>query len=148
MATGAPQQAASTPPPAAPKADTGRKDLGPGSLAGNLTEDPELRYTPMGKAVASLRVAVSERVYNEHTSAWEDAPAKFFTVTCWPPMAERVAEYLQRGQRIVAEGRWESQSWEDKDGVVQERVAFVATDLGPSLKWDGARVIKTQRRKS
>lgn len=147
MATGAPQQAE------APKAEpakaplTGRNDMGPGSLAGNLTEDPELRYTPTGRAVASCRVAVQDRVYNEHTKAWEDSPAKFFTVTCWPPLAERVAEFLQRGQRIVAEGRWESQSWEDKEGNVQERVAFVAADLGPSLKWAGARVIKAERRK-
>lgn len=148
MATGAPQQAAPPKADTPPKAGTGRKDMGAGSLAGNLTEDPELRYTPSGKAVASCRVAVQDRVYNEHTKAWEDSPAQFFTVTCWPPLAERVAEYLQRGQRIVAEGRWESQSWEDKEGNVQERVAFVAADLGPSLKWAGARVIRAERQKS
>lgn len=146
MATGAPQKAAAPEAADPPKADTGRKDMGPGSLAGNLTEDPSLRYTPTGRAVVSCRVAVQERVYNEHTKAWDDKPAEFFTVTCWPPLAERVAEHLQRGDRIVAEGRWESRSWEDKEGNVQERVEFVATDLGPSLKWLGARVIKAERR--
>lgn len=148
MATGAPQQAAKEQAPQEKAPLTGRKDWGPGSLAGNLTEDPELRYTPSGKAVASCRVAVSERKLNEHTQAWEDTPAEFYTVTCWPPLAERVAEYLQRGQRIVAEGRWESNSWEDKEGNVQERVTFVAADLGPSLKWAGARVIKAEPRQS
>lgn len=145
MATGTPPQAAVRQEREKPKPDTGRKDLGPGSLAGNLTEDPTLRYTPSGKAVASIRVAVQERKLNPATQVWEDTPAQFFTVTCWPPLAERVAEFLQRGQRIVAEGRWESRSWEDKDGNVQESVEFVAADLGPSLKWAGARVIKAER---
>lgn len=145
MATGAPPQAAAQQQAEKPKPLTGRKDIGPGSLAGNLTDDPELRYTPTGKAVASCRVAVQDRKYNEHTKAWEDTPAQFFTVTCWPPLAERVAEHLQRGQRIVAEGRWQSESWEDKEGVIQERMTFVASDLGPSLKWAGARVIKAGR---
>lgn len=146
MATGVPEAAAEQVPAEKQAPDTSRKDMGPGSLAGNLTDDPELRYTPSGRAVVSCRVAVSERKQNPATKVWEDTPAQFFTVTCWPPLAERVAEYLQRGQRIVAEGRWESQSWEDREGNVQERIAFVANDLGPSLKWAGARVIKAERR--
>lgn len=130
------------------KPDTGRKDMGPGSLAGNLTRDVELRYTPSGKAVASMRVAVQERYFNERKQAWEDREAEFFDVTCWPPLAENVAECLERGQRIVAEGRWESQSWEDKEGTIQERVVFVATDLGLSLKWVTARADKRRRSKT
>lgn len=147
MATGTPKQATAPRQDKDPAPLTGRKDMGPGSLAGNLTQDPELRYTPSGKAVASLRVAVQERVYSEHAKAWEDSPAAFFTVTCWPPLAERAAEYLAKGQRIVAEGKWQSESWEDKEGVVQERVTFVASDLGPSLKWAGARVVDDRRRR-
>lgn len=148
MATGTPAQAAAQQARENKAPDTGRKDLGAGSLAGNLTQDPELRYTPTGKAVASLRVAVQGRRFNEHAKAWEDTPAEFFTITCWPPLAERAAEYLQRGHRIVAEGRWESRSWEDREGNVQERVEFVATDLGPSLKWVGIQVIKAERSRS
>ena len=148
MATGVPAATKQGQAPEKPKPDTSRKDLGPGSLDGNLTEDPVLRYTPSGKAVCSLRIAVSERKFNEHTKAWEDTPAEFFTVTCWPPLAERCAEYLARGQRVVAEGRWESQSWEDKEGTIQERVTFVASDLGPSMKWAGARIVDDRKKGS
>lgn len=115
--------------------ETRRLDAGPGSLAGNLTRDPELRYTPSGKAVCALRVAVQERVYSERKKAWEDKDPEFFDVTCWAPLAEHVAESLSKGQRVVAEGRWEAQSWEDNEGTIQERTVFVAADLGPSLKW-------------
>ena len=148
MATGVPEAAKQQAQPEKKAPDTSRKDMGPGSLAGNLTEDPQLRYTPSGRAVASCRVAVSDRVKNEHTGTWEDTAAKFFTVTCWGALAENVAEYLAKGQRIVTEGRWESQSWEDKEGTVQERIAFTAADLGPSLKWAGVRVIKAERQKT
>lgn len=147
MATRAQQQHRAVPDQEDAKPDTGRKDMGAGSLAGNLTRDPELRYTPSGKAVASLRVAVQERFYNERKEQWEDKNPEFFDVTCWPPLAEHVAESLEKGQRIVAEGRWESQSWEDKEGTVQERTVFVAADLGPSLKWADARVVKAARRR-
>lgn len=148
MATGAPAQTAKAQPEAAPKPDTGRVDKGPGSLAGNLTRDPELRYTPSGKAVVSMRVAVSERKFNERSQKWEDTPADYFDVTVWEPMAEHVAESLSKGQRIVAEGRWESQTWTDKESTIQERIVFVATDLGPSLKFADARVIKAGRRRA
>lgn len=129
-----------------PPRETRRLDAGPGSLAGNLTRDPELRYTPSGKAVCSLRVAVQERVYSERKKAWEDKDPEFFDVTCWAPLAEHVAESLQRGQRIVAEGRWEAQSWEDTEGTVQERTVLVAADLGPSCKWTAVNI--PPRRKS
>lgn len=136
-----PRQAAPPPPKQEQKKpDTTRKDEGPGSLAGNLTRDPELRYTSAGRAVCSLRVAVSERRKNARTGEWEDGPAAFFDVTAWAPLAEHAAECLSSGQRIVAEGRWESQSWEDKEGNVQERIVLVASDLGPSLKWTDVKI--------
>ena len=118
-----------------------RTDEGPGSLAGNLTRDPELRYTPQGKPVVSLRVAVSDRVKDPDTGKWSDAPAEFFDVAAWGDFAERIAEHLSKGQRIVCEGRWESQEWEDPEGKVQTRVVLVARDLGPSLVFRGARVL-------
>ena len=128
-----------------PARETRRLDAGPGSLAGNLTRDPELRYTPSGKAVCSLRVAVQERVFSERKKEWEDKDPEFFDVTCWAPLAEHVAESLSKGQRIVAEGRWEAQSWEDSEGTVQERTVLVAADLGPSLKWVDV-TVKPKRR--
>lgn len=141
----APNQTAPADPP---KADTGRRDLGPGSMAGNLTRDPELGYTPSGRAVASLRVAVQERKWSERDRVWKDGEAEFFDVTCWGQLAENVAEHLAKGNRIVCEGRWEAQSWQDKEDNVQERTVFVARDLGPSLLFTGARVIKAERRRS
>ncbi len=133
------QREATAGKPARPKAE--RKDEGPGSLAGNLTKDPELHYTAGGRPVVSLRVAVSERVKNPKTGEWGDTDPEFFDVTAWGQQAENCAEYLAKGYRIVAEGRWESQTWTDDDGDVQERVVFVARDLGPSMLFKGARVI-------
>lgn len=130
------------------KPETGRRDAGPGSLAGNLTRDPELRYTPQGTAVASLRVAVTPRVYNERKQQWEDGETTFHDVAAWGRLAENVAEHLGQGNRIVCEGRWEEQSWEDPEGNVQQRAVLVATDLGPSLKWQGARIMPKKPRQS
>lgn len=148
MAVRPQQQPAATEQPAPAKRETTRTDAGPGSLAGNLTRDPELRYTPSGQAVVSLRVAVQERVFNERTDKWEDKPPEYFDVTAWRQLAEHIAEYLAKGQRIVAEGRWESQSWTDTEGVTQERIVMIASDLGPSMKFAGARPLARERRPS
>lgn len=115
-------------------------DRGPGSVAGNLTKDPELRYTGNGTPVSNLRVASSERVQDAKTGQWQDGPTTFFDVQCWGRLAENVVGYLERGARIVAEGRWVSNTWEDKDGNVQERIVLRARDLGPSMAFRGARL--------
>lgn len=125
-----------------------RANLGPGSLAGNLTKDPELRYTPNGKPACSLRVAVAERVRDAETGKWGDGPTEYFNVDCWGQLAENVAEHLTRGARVVAEGQWQSVTWTDNDGQEQERVGLVARDLGPSMLFAGARVIRPERGKS
>lgn len=129
---------------------TGRetKKLGRGSLAGNLTYDPELRYTQNGRAVTKLRVATTERKQNSRTGEWEDGPREFFDVTCWGMLGENCCEHLLRGDRIVAEGEWESRSWEDKDGNVQEAIQLVARDVGPSLLFRGARPVRPERKKA
>jgi single-strand DNA-binding protein len=132
------QQQQATPEPERPKPE--RKHLGPGSLAGNITRDPELRYTPNGTAVSTLRIAVSERIKDPTSGEWKDAPAKFFDVICWAQLAEHCAEHLAKGQRIVAEGQWESRSWAGEDGQVHEQIELVAADLGPSMRFRGARV--------
>lgn len=107
-------------------------------MAGNLTRDPELRYTGNGTPVSNLRVAASERVKDPKTGEWKDGPTAFFDVQCWGRLAENVCENLARGDRIVAEGRWVSNTWE-KDGETQERIVLRARDLGPSMIFRGAR---------
>lgn len=114
-------------------------DRGPGSLSGNLTREPELRYTNSGRAVINLGVAFSERVRDEKTGAWRDGDTAFYEVQCWGNLAENCAEHLRKGDRIVAEGRWTSQTWEDKDGNTQEKIVLTARDLGPSMMFRGAR---------
>lgn len=137
MPTGqAAEQAAQRKTETAPHRDD---DRGPGSVAGNLTKDPELRYTNSGTAVSNLRVAVSERIQDPGTGEWSDGPTTFYDIQCWGRLAENVCEYLERGMRIVAEGRWVSSTWEDKEGNIQERVVLRARDLGPSMAFRGAR---------
>jgi single-strand DNA-binding protein len=131
--------------PATRETDTNDKDRGPGSLSGNLTADPELRYTGSGRPVASLRVACSERVKNSESGKWEDGPVAFYTVTAWGQLGEHLVEVMQRGDRLVAEGRWTSQSWKDKDDVVQERIVLTARDAGPSMQFKLARIDRTPR---
>jgi single-strand DNA-binding protein len=131
--------------PATRENDTKDQDRGPGSLAGNLTADPELRYTSSGRPVASLRVACSERVKNGDSGKWEDGPVSFFTVTAWGQLGEHLVEALQRGDRIVAEGRWTAQTWTDKDDQVQERIVLTARDCGPSMQFRAVRIDRTPR---
>lgn len=115
-------------------------DRGPGSVAGNLTRDPNLRYTNGGTAVCNLRIASSERVRDDKTGEWKDGPTAFYDVQCWGRLAENICEHLNKGDRIVAEGRWVEVSWEDKDQNIRTRTQLRARDLGPSLAFRGARV--------
>lgn len=129
------------------KKESTQKDLGPGSLAGNLTKDPELRFTPQGIAVCDLRVAVADRRKDDRTGEWTEAPTEYFTVQCWRQLAENTAEHLEKGHRIIAEGTWKSDHWTDRDGQDQERVYLNATEVGASLLFTGVRVLKVERGK-
>lgn len=122
-----------------------RADKGAGSLAGNITRDPELRYTENGKAVVSIGVAFAERVKNAKTGVWEDGDTAFYEIQAWGNLAENICQELQRGDRIVAEGRWQEQSWEDKQGSIQTKVVLVARDLGPSMMFKAASVKRVER---
>ena len=122
------------------------EDRGPGSLAGNLCADPDLRFTSNGKAVANLRIAVSERVRDDRTGEWKDGPTAFYDVTAWGTLAENCCEVLQRGDRIVAEGRWSARRWIDKDDQPQESVYLTAKDLGPSMIFRCARPVRPERK--
>jgi single-strand DNA-binding protein len=114
------------------------------SLVGNLVDDPELRFTPQGHAVANFRIASTPRNFNKTTNAWEDGESLFLTCNVWRQAAENVAESLQRGMRVIVQGRLKQRSYE-KDG--QKRTVFEVEvdDVGPSLKNATAKVAKTQR---
>src|SRR5580658_6228184 len=115
------------------------------SIVGNLTRDPELRFTPTGQATASFGVAVNRRWQNRQTQEWEEATS-FFDVVCWREMAENVSESLVRGSRVMVAGRLEQRSWETQDGDKRSKVEVVADEIGPSLRWATAQVTKNDRR--
>jgi single-strand DNA-binding protein len=114
------------------------------TIVGNLTDDPELRYTPNGAAVAKFRVAVSPR-YKDESGQWRDGETSFFAVNCWRQLAENAAESLTRGTRVVVTGRLKQRSWENQEGEKRSAIEIEADDVGPSLKWATARVEKTSR---
>ncbi|MCU1489343.1 MAG: single-strand binding protein [Acidimicrobiaceae bacterium] len=114
-------------------------------LVGNVTRDPELRFTPNGQATASFGLAVNRRWQNRQTQEWEEATS-FFDVVCWREMAENVSESLTRGSRVIVSGRLEQRSWETPDGDKRSRVEVIADELGPSLRWATAQVVKNERR--
>ncbi|MGH9045665.1 MAG: single-stranded DNA-binding protein [Acidimicrobiales bacterium] len=114
-------------------------------LVGNITRDPELRFTSTGQATATFGLAVNRRWQNRQTQEWEEATS-YFDVVCWRDMAENVSESLMRGARVVVAGRLEQRSWETQEGERRSKVEVVADEIGPSLRWATAQVTKTDRR--
>src|ERR1017187_4197836 len=117
------------------------------SLVGNITRDPELRFTNTGQATASFGLAVNRRWQNRQTQEWEEA-VSFFDVVCWRDLAENVALSLTRGARIVVTGRLEQRSWETDDGETRTKVELVADDIGASLRFATVDIHKVQRHAS
>ena len=115
------------------------------TLVGNLTRDPELRYTPAGAATCQFGLAVNRRWQNRQTSEWEEATS-FFNVVAWREMAENAGESLTKGSRVIVTGRLEQRSWETPDGEKRSVVEVVADEIGPSLRWATAQVVKNERR--
>ncbi|MDP8977970.1 MAG: single-stranded DNA-binding protein [Actinomycetota bacterium] len=115
------------------------------TLVGNLTDDPELRYTPSGVAVANMRVAVNRRIRNRDTNEWEDRTDGFFNVNVWRDYAENAAESLGRGTRVLVTGRLISRSWEDREGQTRWVTEVEADEVCPSLRWATAKVSKVSR---
>ena len=113
-------------------------------VVGNLTDDPELRFTPQGVAVANFRVAVSPRI-KDANGQWKDGDTSFFRINCWRQLAENVAETLTRGSRTIIVGRLKMRSWETQEGEKRTVVEIEADEIGPSLKWATAKVEKTSR---
>jgi single-strand DNA-binding protein len=109
------------------------------TIAGNLTDDPELRYTPNGAAVANMSVAVNSR-YKDEAGQWQDGDASFFRVNAWRGLAENIAESLWKGSRVIVTGRLKQRSWEAQDGSKRYAVEIDADEVGPSLRWATAQV--------
>ncbi|MEO6987314.1 MAG: single-stranded DNA-binding protein [Aquihabitans sp.] len=114
------------------------------TLVGNITRDPEIRYTPSGQTIATFGVAVNRRWQNRQTQEWEEQ-VSFFDVKAWAGLAENVAESLSKGTRVVVTGRLEQRSWETDNGDKRSKVEVVADDVAPSLRWATAQVQKIER---
>jgi single-strand DNA-binding protein len=115
------------------------------TLVGNITDDPELRFTPSGSAVANFTIAVNRRFNKD--GQWEDKLDGFFRCNCWNAMAENVAESLTKGSRVMVVGRLQQRSWE-KDGQKQYAIELQVDEVGPSLRWATATVQKSSRSSS
>jgi len=115
------------------------------TLVGNITRDPELRFTPSGQATASFGLAVN-RVWNDRQTNERKEAVSFFDIVCWREMAENASESLQKGSRVIVTGRLEQRSWETNDGEKRSKVEVIADEVGPSLRWATAEVKKNDRR--
>ena len=118
----------------------------PITVVGNLTGDPELRFTPTGAAVANFTVASTPRTFDRSTNEFKDGETLFMRCSVWREAAENVAESLQRGARVIVTGRLVSRSWDDKETGQKRTVMEMQVDeVGPSLRYATAKVNKTQR---
>ena len=113
------------------------------TLIGNLVDDPELRFTPSGVAMAKIRLAVNRR-WRDRNQEWQEETS-FFGGTCWREMAESVAESLQKGTRVIVTGQLEQRSWETQEGDRRSIVEIRIDEIGPSLRWATATVTRTPR---
>ncbi|MGW7195189.1 single-stranded DNA-binding protein [Streptomyces chryseus] len=116
------------------------------TVVGNLVDDPELRFTPSGAAVAKFRVASTPRIFDKQTNEWKDGEGLFLTCSVWRQAAENVAESLTRGMRVIVQGRLKQRSYEDREGVKRTVYELDVEEVGPSLKTATAKVTKTSGR--
>jgi single-strand DNA-binding protein len=115
------------------------------TIAGNLVDDPELRYTPTGQAVANFRVASTPRFLDKATNEWKDGDSLFLTCNVWRQAAENVAESLQRGMRVIVTGRLKQRSYETREGEKRTVYEVEVDDVGPSMRNASAKVTKSNR---
>src|SRR5919206_4861051 len=115
------------------------------TLVGNVTRDPELRFTASGQATATFGLAVN-RVWNDRQTNEKKEAVSFFDIVCWREMAENCSESLSKGARGVVTGRLEQRSWETPEGEKRSKIEVVADEVGPSLRWATAEVRKNDRR--
>ncbi len=115
------------------------------TVVGNLTADPELRFTPSGAAVASFTVASTPRTFDRQSNEWKDGEALFLRCSIWRQAAENVAESLTRGMRVVVQGRLQQRSYETREGEKRTVIEMQVDEVGPSLRYATAKVNRTQR---
>lgn len=115
------------------------------SIVGNLTRDPELRFTPSGQATATFGVAVNRRWQNRQTQEWEEATS-FFDVVCWAQLAENAAQTLTKGTRVLVSGRLDQRSWETPEHERRSKVEITADEVAPSLRYATASITRNERR--
>ncbi|MFE6683953.1 single-stranded DNA-binding protein [Streptomyces sp. NPDC057729] len=113
------------------------------TIVGNLVDDPELRFTPAGHAVAKFRVVSTPRTFDKQANEWKDGDALFLTVTAWRSLGENAAGSLARGMRAIVRGALKQRSYEDREGVKRTVYEIEAEEIGPSLKTATAAVTKT-----
>lgn len=119
------------------------------TIVGNLTADPELRFTPAGAAVCNFTVACTPRQFDRNSNEWRDGETLFMRCSLWRDAAENAAESLGKGMRVIVQGRLVSRSWEDKETGQRRSVMEMQVDeVGPSLRYATAKVTKTDRRQS
>ena len=118
------------------------------TVTGNLTNDPELRFTPSGSAVTNFTIASTPRTFDKQSNEWKDGETLFLRSSVWREAAENVAESLTKGMGVIAQGRLKSRSYETKEGEKRTVIEFEVDDIGPSLKYANAKVNRTQRNSS
>ncbi|GAB3552512.1 single-stranded DNA-binding protein [Arthrobacter tumbae] len=115
------------------------------TVVGNLTSDPELRFTPSGSAVANFTIASTPRTFDRQSSEWKDGETLFLRASVWREAAENVAETLTKGTRVVAQGRLKSRTYDTKEGEKRTVMELEVDEIGPSLRYASAKVSRTQR---
>jgi single-strand DNA-binding protein len=115
------------------------------TVVGNLTNDPELRFTPSGSAVANFTVASTPRTFDRQSNEWKDGETLFLRASVWREAAENVAETLTKGTRVIVQGRLKSRSYETKEGEKRTVIELEVDEIGPSLRYASAKVTRTQR---
>ena len=115
------------------------------TVIGNLTNDPELRFTPSGSAVANFTIASTPRTFDRQSNDWKDGETLFLRASVWREAAENVAETLTKGTRVVAQGRLKSRSYDTKEGEKRTVMELEVDEIGPSLRYASANVTRTQR---
>ena len=115
------------------------------TVVGNLTADPELRFTASGAAVASFTIASTPRTFDRNSNEWKDGEALFLRCSLWRQAAENAAESLTRGMRVIAQGRLQQRSYETREGEKRTVIELQVEEIGPSLKYAAAKVNRTQR---
>ncbi|MEQ4715976.1 single-stranded DNA-binding protein [Nonomuraea sp. B19D2] len=115
------------------------------TIVGNLVDDPELRFTPTGQAVARFRIASTPRFMDRQTNEWKDGESLFLTCNVWRQAAENAAESLQRGMRVIVQGRLKQRSYETKEGEKRTVYEVEVDEVGPSLRNATAKVNRTSR---